>query len=70
MAIPTGNDSTATGTIVLTNEPGVASPCLMNDCGEYSIVYAPDCRTARWTLVSDTCTARSNALDGASFTRL
>ena len=70
MVIPLGNYSETSGRIVLTDDPGTGSGCTMTDRGEYSIVYAPDCRTARWTLVSDTCTGRSTALNGASFTRL
>jgi hypothetical protein len=43
---------------------------MMSDRGEYRITYDPSCRNMAWTLVSDTCTARATALNGAVFTRL
>lgn len=67
-AIPTGNYSTATGNIVLTNDPG-GSGCVMADRGEYRLTYDPTCGSVVWTLVSDTCTARATALNGSTLRR-
>lgn len=70
MTVALGNYSEPSGRIVLTNDPGIASGCTMADRGEYAVTFGPGCTTARWTVVSDTCTSRSSSLDGAAFTRL
>jgi hypothetical protein len=68
-AIALGNYSTATGTLVLSNEPGL-SGCMMGDRGEYRLTYDGTCGTMVWTLVSDTCATRAAALGGATLRRL
>lgn len=55
--------------LVLTNDPGT-SGCAMTDRGEYRLTFDASCSQMTWTLVSDTCTSRGAALNGAVFTRV
>ncbi len=68
--IALGNQSETPPRIVLTNDPSMVSGCAMSDRGEYTITYTPGCGSARWTLVTDTCSGRAAALNGATLTRL
>ncbi|MDP3274630.1 MAG: hypothetical protein Q8Q09_05500 [Deltaproteobacteria bacterium] len=69
MTIPLGNYSESAARIVLTADPGGASGCVMSDRGEYTISYSSACSRATWTVVSDTCTTRRDALNGGTFVR-
>lgn len=66
-AIELGNYAQG-ATLVLTNEPGM-SGCAPGDRGEYRLSFDAACNQMTWTLVSDTCSSRGSALNGAMFRR-
>ncbi|MBL8685274.1 MAG: hypothetical protein JNK05_39210 [Myxococcales bacterium] len=68
--IDIGAYSESGGRIVMTDDSSGISGCAVTDRGEYTTTFSADCRTARWTVVSDTCTGRRAALDGSTLTQL
>ena len=68
-AILLGNYMVSGGHVLLNSDPGM-SGCRTTDSGDYVLSFTADCNGMTWTVVTDTCAARSMAISGNPFTRL